>query len=274
MHRTFQIFHLSLIQGEQRDLFGRDVSREQWLREILSRRIEFSHRQKNFFWVPKSINEGDIVGIIERETPQAQHRPPEQGGGEFIGALWQGATIIIDPTHHDSGQRLAFEIDRAVGGANAILASFLQNLNRSAERPYTIEHKPVFDATSFWAFAERHGRRLRRVTFDFVVPNMWGAEEGLDKDLKETGKDTGAERVKVDLQSQDGIKTDSERVISGVKYSEKGGGTLTAKSLEGERFSSMREIKQTNIDDGGEVRPGEEQTVFWKRLAGRILGRE
>ncbi len=272
MGRTFQLFHLSLLRREQGDLFQRDLSREDWIRSVFTRPFQFTHRKRDFFWVPKSSDGDSIIAIVERQTSRLQHRPPEQGGDEIRGEVWQGAVVIIDPRPHDSGQRVAFEVDRDIGTPNAVLGSVLWHLNAAPPGPYYVESKPVFDGSTFWTFAREHGGILRRITFGFVVPNMWDTKNELDKELRETGEQTGAQRVQVTLESSDGVKADTPKVREGVDYSEKGGASLSATSINGATFHSSKRIQRTKVETE-ELRDGDEATL-WKRLAGKILGRE
>jgi len=270
--RVFELFHLSLLPRE-RDMFDSrpELTREQWIRVSLSEQFKFTHRKKEFYWVPKD-EDSDIVGIVERQTERLRHRSPEQGGTEVMGQEWQGVVIIIDPTPHDTGQRVAFERDAAVGTASSILRSLLEHVSSRPAAQYTIEAKPVFDTTSFWAFAGKHNQVLRQITFDFVVPNMWGTRTNLEKELRSTGEETGAQKAQVRLSGQDGVKTDNKLVKDGVAYAGEGGGSVTARALDGERFTSKSSSATTKIQDDDVE--GEEQISIWKRMASKILRRD
>jgi hypothetical protein len=113
---------------------------------------------------------------------------------------------------------------------------------------------------------------LRNINFDFVVPNMWGTETDLELDLKETGEQTGAERVSVGLSSEHGVYTENQKVKDGVEYAEKGAGIVIAKALDGQRFSSTAQPRTTKIPF---VQVGKDLTVqYFDKLKRSILGRE
>ncbi len=271
MARAFNLFHLSLIAPSEPSFFVENIAREAWLRQVLKEGFKFAHRKKDFFWVPKQTENGVIIGIVERQTPSPQHRPPNEGGGEIVGEIWQGAIVVIDPTHHADGQKLAFEIDNDVGVPSAVLGSLISHLNTTENKAYTIEAKPVFDASSFWDFSNEHGGRLRRITFDFVVPNMWDTKGRLEAELRGTGSETGSQKVKVSFESPDGVTTNSQRIEEGVEYSQQGGGSITARSLNNDHYSSTKRTSVSKID---EVPPDSaDQMGFWRLLAERILGR-
>lgn len=270
--RTFELYHLSLLPHKQGSIFAGRVSREAWLRTALSEGFVFPHRKREFHWVPQQSEADDIIGIVQRQTRHFRHDTPEQGGHEIVEQVWQGAVVLIDPTTHETGQRVAFEIDGDVGRPSPILNSLLRHVNRRPDSPYVIEVMPIFDGDSFWQFADKHNRTLRRITFDFVVPNMWGTKNNLDEELRDTGKDTGAQKVKVTLSGEDGIKTDSGRVKDAVNYGERGAASVTATALDGERFNSKDTTRQVKVD---EIELEEaNQSSGWRRLAGKILGRD
>ena len=101
---------------------------------------------------------------------------------------------------------------------------------------------------------------------------MWGTESDLEKDLQDTGKETGAQRVAVGFSSDDGVHTENDRVRDGVSYSEKGAGTINAVAMDGQRFSSTRKPRTSTIPG---VDFGKELTLsIFKSLKGKILGRE
>jgi len=270
--RTFTLFHLSLIQPKQIDLEEIPRTREDWLRSALSEGFEFEYRSGNtMHWVPLDPVDECIFGLLERKRPHEHHLPPDRGGAEVVTDEWQGAYVLIDPTHHEDGQKAAVEND-VVGKPGALLGKLIEAINYRHDKPYNIEFEPVFDSTSFWDFARSHDMILKNITFDFVVPNMWGTKSSLDEDLKDTGEQTGAERVAVSLKGSDGIYTDNQKVKDGVEYSERGAGNIKANALDGTPYSSKSKSKTTKIP---EVK-GDRKTMheYFKNLKGRIFGRE
>jgi hypothetical protein len=270
--RVFEHFHLSLIEHDQSDMFIHPLTREEWLRTTFSETFSFYHMAKEFHWVPKSGADPYVVGIIERIRRRTQHKSPEEGAVEFVGQEWQGAMVIIDPRYRPDGQKVAFENKRDVGQPHAILASLTAFLNTRSTQ-YSIHVKPIFDSETFRRFAARHGNVMRYVTFDFVVPNMFfGARLGVKKGLERVGTDTGAEGVKVTLDSDKGVRTDSQNVEDALEYSEQGNARVTAAALTGEKYSSTanrRIVKMRGILNAAELT--EAGVRNWLR---RALGRD
>lgn len=227
---------------------------------------------KEFHWVPRPDADPFIVGTVERKKARPQHTGPEEGAAEFIGHEWQGSLVVIDPRYRIDGQKLAFERDRDVGLPHAVLRSMTSFLNET-DTQYTIHIKPIFDSDTFRKFAARHGNLVRYVTFDFVVPNMFfGARLGVKKGLSRVGTDTGAEGVKVTLDSDKGVKTDSQNVNDALEYAEQGNASVTAAALTGEKYSSTsrrKTVKMHSILNAAQQT--KEGLQAWLRKA---LGRE
>ncbi len=270
--RKFTLFHMSLIEPRQPYIWAEDQTREEWLRHALAEPFEFSYRGDDvMYWVPREAVDECIFGLVERKKPHEHHRPPEEGGAETVSEVWQGAYILLDPTHHDDGQKVAIEND-VVGKPSSLLKMLVGAINARDDRPYVIEFEPIFDSASFWEFANIHGKVLKSVEFDFVVPNMWGAKNALDEDLKDTGQQTGAERVKVGLKGESGIYTDNQKIRDGVEYAERGAGKITAKAEDGDLYSSDEKPKTTKVP--AVTGDGQSTQGYFANLKERILGRD
>lgn len=270
--RKFFLFHLSLIPVREPTLETPRISRADWLRRILENGFEFPHRaDKTLHWVPREGFNDLIFGVIEQKKPYSHHLPPSEGGRETISEQWQGAYVLLDPNHHDAGQRIAVEIDQ-VGTPKALLKSLLNHLNSLPDRPFTIKSDLIFDGRDFWKFSNDHSDILKYVTFKFAVPNMWGAENSLEEDLKATGTQTGADKVTVRMEAKDGIYTRNEKIENGVSYAERGAGEVTAKSLDGKRFSSVNKPQTTRMPKQ-EIGFEETRRMF-EEFQLRILGRD
>jgi hypothetical protein len=246
---TFELHHLSLAARTQPGLFDAKLEKADWIRIAFSEQREFEHRGSNFHWVPygRKVSDGEVIGVIERQYPIQHYESPEEGGKPTSSDIWQGAVVTIDPEHHEDGQKLAFEKGTKVGQPLAVLSSLIGTINTLPEAPYIISVKAIWDEQSFQTFATRHGNLLRSITFDFVVPNMFNLAGKLDEKLKEVGKDTGAQHVKLSLESPDGVKADAPEVQAGVAYGSKGQATVTATALDGDRYTSTDKVRTTRV---------------------------
>lgn len=246
---TFELHHLSLSPRDQTGLFVENLDKPGWLRRAFGETRVFEHRGNLFHWVPYDTrkSDGPIVGVVERQLPLQHYEPPEDGGQPTSTEVWQGAVVTIDPEHHRDGQKLAFEKGTRIGQPLAVLSSLIGLLNQLPESPYIITVRAIWDEESFQAFAVAHGNVLRTVTFDFVVPNMFDLSGKLDEKLKKVGEDTGAQHIKITLESPDGVKADSTEVQAGVAYGAKGQATVTAKAMDGDTYSSTNKVRTSKV---------------------------
>lgn len=275
MAGVFELFHLSLHQKSQRDFFEpiSAISREAWLRHAFKDQFKFEHRGKEIFWVPAETDSELISGNLVRLHKRRRHKPPEEGAVEEIGDEWQGAIIIIDPQAHSDGQKLSFERDETIGRPRPVLQSLLAFINALPLAPYAIEPKPIFSGESFWSWAAAHEFRLHKITFHFVTPNMFDSKNAFDEDMAKLGA-VGVSRVKMELTEGDrdgGIDADSEQIRNGVDYAAQGGGSLTAKAKNGDKFNSTNDAATARLPTQSAERSGglKALTKWFPKLLGR-----
>lgn len=269
--KTFSILHLSLVPKIQPNFETFRGSREEWLRYSLSK--EFTFRGwggKEYVWLPKSHDQEFIAGIIQGKKPYVYHDAPELGGEERQDDFWQGAYVFIDPTHHEDGQKIGVEND-VLGRPHTLAKSLFDHINALNESPYTCIPELTFDESDFWLFAERSGNIVKFIRFEFVVPNMWGPQNDLEEDLRDTGRETGSDRVDVTFRGKNGVKTNSEKVQDGVRYAGRGAGRVTSKNFDGEKFSS--DLRPTVVQMGEEEEI-EQSQIGLRAAASKILRHE
>lgn len=274
MSRTFEHFHLSL--KSRYPLFEQELaSRESWLREIFSEQFEFTHRNEAFTWVP-AAPAAVIVGKVLRRSIEEKFLGPDQGGRETRGPEWRGAIVVIDPTTHEDGQKAAVERQRRVGTPSAILASLLMTASTRLEDIYTIEAKRIWNQREFITWAGAHQNRVKKIEFDFVVPNMWGVTSELEDELEQVGDLTKAQKVKVVLHGEAGVETDNDVVGQAVEYSARGSGRVKAVAEDNDVFNSEGKATVVTLEEIPEVADlsGEELNVWSSRILGREEGEE
>ena len=110
---------------------------------------------------------------------------------------------------------------------------------------------------------------MEYVHFRFTVPNMiFGAGGGVKKGLRRIGEDTAAQEIEVKIESEDGVETKSEAIKEGLAYSEEGNASVTAKALNGDRWSSTKRkltAKMQSILDFSEAKA--EEVHEWLKQA-------
>lgn len=276
MKERFELFRLSLLLRQQRDAFsGPDPTREEYLRKIFSERRVFSFYGTEFHYVPETLQDRHdiIMARIGRPIAVAENKPPEEGFADTVHDGWRAAVVVIDPSHHDDGQKVAVGQDNMVGSPRGLIQALVAAINETNQfTAYDVEVEPIINALSFWQFAARHKGQISSVTFEFVPPNMFGGTEKITEELREFRKKENAEKVVVTLTSSEGLDTDTERTKESVDYIVKGTGNIRAKTKSGLRFNSTKKVASTTLD--ANEMPGEQRLSLLARLASRILGRE
>lgn len=269
-NRTFSMMHLSLIEKDQLSFETFRGDRESWLRLALESSFEFlGWGGKELVWVPRGTHEDLIFGLIQGKRPHEFHESPNEGGGEIERDFWQGAYLFLDPRHHEDGQKLAIEND-VLGKPRALSRALFDHINVRDDAPFRIISELIFDESDFWQFAKESNGLLKYIKFEFVVPNMWGPQNDLEEDLKDTGKETGTELVDVTFKSRKGVKANSEKVANAVRYSGRGAGVVKAKNMENKRFSSKTRPTTERVPKEVLDSASEEQV---SSIARRVLGR-
>jgi hypothetical protein len=175
----FELLRIFLTVRDQRDLFASSLSpnREAWLRSEFSKGFSFKCRRKDYFYEPDlaaSKDTGFVIGRIGREHIAKENLPPEMGLKETRRTSWRARKVLIDPTNHEDGQKVAFEMDSAASKAEFIFKGICDYLNhRDPETPYWMEANGIIDAKDFWDFLEIHKGKVTSIKFELVAPNMF-----------------------------------------------------------------------------------------------------
>lgn len=254
----FELFRLSAIEPMQLDAFerkardGRKFTREEWLRNLFGVDIQFLHRGDVFHYVPEAVElQRDpvqiIAGRVGRKMTLVENAPPEDGLVEREREAWKAAWFLLDPTHHEDGQKVAFQQSNAVGRPAAVLESLISAINAREGEPYVLLAEPLIDAESFWSFVAQNDRQITSVTFEFIVPNMFGHEEDLSRDLKAAGLVFNGEKVTVQIDGKTGLNLANDNTKTAVRRAAQGGGAIKAKTKNGKKYNSKNNKKKKKL---------------------------
>jgi len=256
----YDLIRLVLVSREQTSLFerrdhtGEPLSRERWLRHIFAAEITFWHRATEFHYVPHpDLSGAFIVGQIGRQSRIIENEPPESGFRETVREPWHAANVIIDPTHHLDGQKIAFETKAHVGQALSIIKSLSNTINERPDEPYVIEANAIVNPETFWEFERENRGDITSITFDLIAPNMFGIRDDMAREMAGFRDNEKARKVSISLQNEDGLKLDDDRVRQSVQYAVDGGGEIKAKTKKRKRFSSSTNGKRIPVDVPKEV---------------------
>jgi hypothetical protein len=261
---VFEQFRLSLRSRGQRTLFGKyeNLSREDWIKEIFSVEVEFTHYGSLYHYVPKSPDADSkvLIGRLGRKTFSVKNKPPESGLEEYIDETWRASVIAVDPTEHKDGQKVAMQRLADVGSPLSLLPRLIQAFEEhfaSDGTPYSTSINPISNPQEFEKFVAKNKGKITRVTFYLDVPNMFGSEDEYDREMREFRDKEQAQKVKIEISNPDGIDATSERVkFTAEKAMERGTGKVTAKAMgKNNNFSSQKTQKKVKIqiddEEGG-----------------------
>lgn len=277
MSNRFELYRLSLLPSRVGNLFepGPDkISREEWLRKVFNEEQPFEHYGSSFHYVPSKLNADSesIVGRVGRLVYREENKPPAEGLEAFTHEAWLAAVMVLDPSHHEDGQKLAIQNVNEVGSPKMLVKSLVSAINERYSRyPYAIEVGQIIDDQSFWGFVENNKGNVTSLTLDFIVPNMFGSQAEIEKDLQEFRDSEEVRKVRLNLANEDGIKPDTKKIRDAVTYAAKSGGRIRARAKGKKTYRSDDTVKRTYIEDVKET--GLELIEVARKLANRILGR-
>lgn len=253
----FDLLRLSMLPRAQLDAFerhkadGSEYTREEWLRAIFSEKFSFLHFKEHFNYEPEPDTPDDldglIVGRIGRQISVSEAQPPEGALRPVERTTWKAALFLIDPTAHDDGQKVAVEVSPIIGRPQPVLQSLANHINLRSE-PFHLEVNTISDPQSFWDFVKANRGQITSVTFEFVAPNMFGHEEDYVKEMNDLKEKERVQKLKMELQSKEGLILETDRVERAVDYAAKGGGAIQAKTKRKTRFSSKDKTRKVRID--------------------------
>lgn len=248
----FEQFRLSLLVRPQPDLLeGVDPTREQYLRQVFGAKHVFEHYSTPFHYLPHEREaDGALLGRIGREVEIPENLPPSEGLVEAIHATWKAVVIAVDPRDGPDGQKVAVKIDRSVGGPLALITALVDRINEShPTAPYTIEVNPLFDAQSFWVWAEEHRGQITELFFTVVAPNgIFGTQNNVKAEMAAAREITNADTVTVGLKSEKTLDVNVEPVREAVDYAGSTGGKIRGKAKDGSKYNSTTRPKTTTIE--------------------------
>jgi hypothetical protein len=270
------LFRLSLKAKAQSDAFerkntdGKGYSREEWLKDIFSKQFAFTHRSKEFFFVPEKpektgIRAGLIVGWVARQKEVNERTAPSDGLSPTTHDSWQASLLLIDPTDHQDGQKVAFESRPTdVGQSEPVIASLIGSLNQnSAQEPFSISIFSIIQERSFINFALLHPGKIKSITYDVAVPNMFNGTDDFSNEIRSLRDSANVARIKTRLESDGAINTQGSQLDEIANHVESGGGTISAQTTDGFKYNSNDYAVSEEVETDG----AEPQTeAFWLKI--------
>jgi len=230
----------------------------------------FSFAEGKYHYVFKNKFGNIIWGKVAKRNDITRVSPPEQGLEEKIEDTYPNVDIFINTSDEketglskELGQVIAIRQDSAVfpvKNYNGILPRMSKHINRS----FLKDERSLFIVpiekkhSGFWEYINEPDIELKKLEFEYIAPNLFGADDDLSEDLKKLNEKTNINKVKLELQSQDrtidkeGLKN-IETITQGVDYITAGQGKykITYKRKNKEKtdtFSSTTNIKSKRFE--------------------------
>lgn len=277
MDYHFELFHLSVLQN-QPTLFPEkfDGSKEDWLIKVFSEEHPFKNKiLTEFYYLPTSEAQQNkiLFGKIGKHLIGEENLPPQEKLEEYTRDSWIASVVVIDPSPQEDGQKLALQTNSNMGTASDLLKNLVKAINtKYSAWPYHVEVSEIVEPKSFWDFVKENEGKITSVTFDFIAPNMLGADDEFESEMREYRDKENARKVKLSIENPNGINPETEKIKRAVKYSLSGKGKAKARAKGNKRYNSEKKGKKTTISYSG--RGGLNLLNAAKKFASKILGRE
>lgn len=243
---------------ERKNANGSEMNREQWLRLVFEESIDFNHQKSERYYVPdKKRDDRKDERIISRigRRSTIKENDPDDYLHEVQREQWKACLVIIDPTTHADGQKVAIEVQGGVGSGFSNLESLVNSVNsRTPPEPYAIELNSITDQTSFWEYVDNNKGNVTSVTLEIAMPNMFGGSSSFEEDAKRLRDKEKARRLRETIENPDGLEPDTERMRDAVQYVTRGGGKAQAraKGVPGYDSTKNKKIVEADIDEDDE----------------------
>ncbi len=144
---------------------------------------------------------------------------------------------------------------KAISKTESIVRLLERNLLKYlANYQLAIYIQPLYTEIEFWDLVNKYNKRITRLIFEFIKPNLSNISGGLAEDLKQFQGDSNAHKGKLELEApkKGALEIDAASIeIKGlVNYSAKGGGDISVK-VKGlrKKIKTSKGTKTIEIDE-------------------------
>jgi hypothetical protein len=245
----FQIF---LSPNDQYHLFAKDKSvepRKEFLSRFFRSGFTFVHRKKTYHYAFVYENDQLIQGRIGRSIEIDANEGPERRLEPAKFKHWKAYDIFVDTRDVVDGQKI---LAGPLSGNLVSIFDSLANIMTENTKFYIANINPIVEKSTFWEAYRSHIGDIKMAKFLFVAPNIWGARDRLNAELKQLALKNNVQTVEVDYSNAAGnLKLDGEEISEAVDYAVDGGGSVSLYSKGGKIFDSRNKesIKSVNIDE-------------------------
>ena len=147
--------------------------------------------------------------------------------------------IIIAINNDPDVQKIAIQTNTNAFKSSNIVSHFIEETidRKLKSKNLSFFVEPMFDKQEFWNMVEKYQKRIKKVTFDLISPNLPEVSKNLtvDLNLKQLYEDTNTLKTKLELGADEGRHLEinpSSSLINGlVNYSADGGGDISMRVM-------------------------------------------
>lgn len=265
----FEYLRVSLAKQPAPLLDRIEMNRQDFLREVLSKRWVFPYRGKSLVYDPIPLLDDNVLGgVVGRQVTELKSEGPDDQWRPVEHKYWPHALLAVDVG--ETEQIAVFQKDTRVGSPRRMLQRLMEFI--TADAPYRIWRPNVeyiSNSEDFWAAAKEYSGRISLLDFIFVPPNMLRAKEKIDELVRAASDEAHSEETMLRLKSDEGsLVADGDLVRAAVSTAAAGGGEILMKSGRKTIYSSSKNRKTLEVDPVEIPEPSNIDRVrgFFRRL--------
>jgi len=176
-----------------------------------------------------------------------------------------------------SGQRIAFEVSNVFNKTLFALELFIKEINKCfIDYGYTMSVNPIINIEEFWDTSRKYKGKIDKLSFDFLVPNLFAIKDTLNNDLSKIRDTYHATKASIEFENEKGnllVPEEDNLLKQSVSYTSLGGGSYSFK-IHGEKtvIKSGKKIRKAKIPNSEFDELKNEGN--WEKLFKRIFGME
>ena len=252
----FQYFTYFLNPLSQQSLFPDTRDKNDILKQIVSKKMEFQNGQANLVYICHSQSNNFIHAKLGKKSSIKKTLPSENDFVEEIETNYPNCHLLFNfSSDPNTGQKIAFEYRAEIfKSPEAQLKALEKQINSELfSSGYAMSIHPIVDEKEFWTIVNSYQGKIEKLTFSYAVPNLFNLQNALSDDLKSSGEKYGITNTTIVLENKDGklqVPSDDPFIAQSAEYTGKGGGEykLKIKGLKSE-ISSGKNVKTKNFEE-------------------------
>jgi len=239
--QTFDLYRYQLLPNSQSQysLFDKKLTADE-IRQ--NKNIFFNDALKNipqFHTVKsqvkhKSVFHQDNWFVLKIGSHKSINRDTEEFSIEKI-ETWPNVTVIVNNNSEKqiiaiSRNKKAFPKTRSV--VNLLGAALNHSLNAQG---LSIEISEIFEKNNFWQLIQKYEKRITKIRFEMIAPNMANISKVLTLDLKQLNRDSNCHKANIEIEAPNNasleVNESNPLINSCVAYAAEGGGEVSLKII-------------------------------------------